>query len=55
MPIMDGLEATRRLTKMMDNNEIQRIPIIGLTAFTSGKDYEQCISAGMLHVLQKPL
>jgi CheY-like chemotaxis protein len=35
MPIMDGYEATKRLTELMEQKTIPKIPIIGLTAFTS--------------------
>lgn len=35
MPILDGVETTRLLIKMMKEQKIPYINIIGLTAFTS--------------------
>lgn len=55
MPIMDGWKTTRKLREMMQNQQIPKIPIIGLTAFTSNEDVEKCKEAGMLHILHKPL
>ncbi|CAD8170287.1 unnamed protein product [Paramecium pentaurelia] len=55
MPIMDGWKTTRKLREMMLNQQIPKIPIIGLTAFTSNEDVEKCKQAGMQHVLHKPL
>jgi len=40
MPIMDGIECTKNLRRMMSQKEIQAVPIVGLTAFTSAKDME---------------
>ncbi|CAK88828.1 unnamed protein product (macronuclear) [Paramecium tetraurelia] len=55
MPIMDGWKTTGMLIQMMQNQQIPKIPIIGLTAFTSNEDMEKCKKAGMLHILHKPL
>ena len=35
MPIMDGIEASKRIKKMMFDNVIQQVPIVGLTSFNS--------------------
>lgn len=35
---MDGWTATKKLFDMMLSNEIPKIPIVGLTAFTSSED-----------------
>jgi CheY-like chemotaxis protein len=48
MPIMDGLEATRRIREKekLDHKQ-HRIPIIALTASTAPDDRAQCTQAGM--------
>jgi CheY-like chemotaxis protein len=48
MPIMDGLEATRRIREKekLDNKQ-HRTPIIALTASTTPDDKAQCTQAGM--------
>ncbi|MGM0462214.1 MAG: response regulator, partial [Fibrobacterota bacterium] len=47
MPVMDGLEATRRI-RQMDS----AIPII---AWTANSTYDECLSAGMNGFLSKPV
>ncbi|ELR18625.1 PAS, putative [Acanthamoeba castellanii str. Neff] len=55
MPIMDGLEATRRIREKekLDHKQ-HRIPIIALTASTTPDDKAQCTQAGMDGWLGKP-
>lgn len=55
MPIMDGIEATQRLRKMMIEKEINYIPIIGLSAFSGESELRPCIEAGMQETLCKPI
>ncbi|CAK74671.1 unnamed protein product (macronuclear) [Paramecium tetraurelia] len=55
MPIMNGIEATKQLINMMNKCQIPYITIVGLTAFTSQKDIDNCQKAGMEQVLAKPL
>jgi two-component system sensor histidine kinase/response regulator len=52
MPVMDGLEATRRLRDMPQG---KYLPIIAVTAAALSEDREQCLAAGMNHHIAKPL
>ena len=53
MPIMDGIEATRRIRKQTQNN--RQTPIIAMTANAFVQDQERCYAAGMSDYLCKPL
>ena len=53
MPVMDGLEATRRIRKM--GSPYNSIPIIGITASVIEFELNQCLAAGMDAVLPKPV
>ena len=55
MPVMDGLDATRRLRAWEAANNRPRVPIIALTA--GGDDINEtcCLNAGMDAFLLKPL
>ncbi len=55
MPIMDGLEATVKIRKYEnDNNISKRTPIIAVTANTMDNDKEKCLSYGMDEFMAKP-
>lgn len=53
MPIMDGLEATKRLRDLGFGAE--RLPIVALTANAYADDIAACREAGMQHHLSKPI
>jgi hypothetical protein len=53
MPVMDGLEATRRIRA--EEKSGRRTPIIALTASALTTQLEACLTAGMDHYLTKPL
>ncbi len=53
MPVMDGLEATRRIRAHAAPNA--RVPILALTANAMEDDRQRCFSAGMSGYLSKPI
>jgi two-component system sensor histidine kinase/response regulator len=53
MPLMDGLEATRRIRADVPGGA--RIPIVGLTANALKDQVEACRAAGMDEVIAKPI
>ena len=55
MPVMDGLEATRRIRAWERDNAKPRLPIIALTASAFEEDRDRCLAAGMDDFLTKPL
>jgi signal transduction histidine kinase/DNA-binding response OmpR family regulator len=56
MPILDGLEATRRIRKYeSESNKRGHIPIIALTANAIKGDRELCLAAGMDGYVTKPI
>ncbi len=52
MPVMDGLEATRRIRKM--DADLGRIPIIALTAHAFEDEKDNIIAAGCDDLVRKP-
>jgi len=54
MPVMDGLEATRRI-RAIDSKKAREIPIIAMTANVFREDIERCMEAGMNDHIGKPI
>jgi signal transduction histidine kinase/CheY-like chemotaxis protein/HPt (histidine-containing phosphotransfer) domain-containing protein len=53
MPVMDGVEATRRIRKLPP--PLNEIPILGLTANVMAREREAYLAAGMNACLSKPI
>lgn len=53
MPVMDGVEATRRIRALA--GDVRRIPIIGLTANVMSQEQTRYLQAGMNECLMKPI
>jgi CheY-like chemotaxis protein len=53
MPVMDGVEATRRIRRM--EGPVREVPILGLTANVMASEQERYLAAGMNACLTKPV
>jgi two-component system sensor histidine kinase/response regulator len=58
MPVMDGLEATRRIRAAQETGQPgfpPELPVIGMTASDLPQDRAECLAAGMDDFLTKPV
>ena len=55
MPLMNGIEATEAILKVLDDAKKEKIPIIGISANDSQEDAEKCLKAGMIKLIGKPV
>jgi signal transduction histidine kinase/CheY-like chemotaxis protein len=54
MPVMDGLEATRRI-RSQEKSTGTHIPIVAMTAHAMQRDKDECFAVGMDHYVSKPI
>lgn len=54
MPIMDGIETTKRI-KCINREDVKKIPIIALTANAYSEDVRECLDCGMVEHISKPI
>lgn len=54
MPVIDGIEATKRI-RSLEREDAKNIPIIAMTANAFQEDAQKCLQAGMNAHLSKPL
>ena len=55
MPIMDGIETTREISKMVESGELAKKFVVGNTAYVGQKEIDEFLGAGLQEILFKPL
>lgn len=55
MPVMDGLEATKRIRALQEIPNAKSVPIVAMTANAFQKHFEESFKAGMNKHLVKPI
>eukprot|EP01017_Pseudomicrothorax_dubius_P039365 TRINITY_DN6019_c0_g1_i1.p1 TRINITY_DN6019_c0_g1~~TRINITY_DN6019_c0_g1_i1.p1 ORF type:complete len:267 (+),score=17.94 TRINITY_DN6019_c0_g1_i1:58-801(+) len=55
MPVMNGIDATIQLRKMMRAKQVPSVPIVGCSAYDSSNDKTQGLKAGMSDYIAKPI
>lgn len=55
MPEMDGMQATSRIRAEEQDKDLERTPIVALTAHAVGGDKDEILAAGLDHYMTKPL
>jgi CheY-like chemotaxis protein len=54
MPVLDGNGATKEIRRLEEAGEVERIPILGVTANVRGEQTEQMLRSGMDDIISKP-
>ncbi len=54
MPVMDGYEASAEIRKMEKNQQIEKVPVVALTALSSLKERMQIFESGVDDYIAKP-
>ncbi|GMF34333.1 unnamed protein product [Phytophthora lilii] len=55
MPVMDGYTATKAIRQFERDNDLPRIPVLGLTAYAMSGDRQKCLGSGMDEFMVKPI
>ena len=55
MPVMDGIETTKRIKELIKSGQLPDIPIAALTATVDEGNRELYLKSGMIEVCEKPL
>ncbi|KAG2507289.1 hypothetical protein JM16_008194 [Phytophthora kernoviae] len=55
MPVMDGYTATKAIREFERENDLPRIPVLGLTAYAMSGDRQKCLGSGMDEFMVKPI
>lgn len=55
MPVMDGLEATRRIRALEHRNQLRAVPILALTGLASDSAHREALESGVDVFLTKPV
>ncbi|KAG1709124.1 hypothetical protein DVH05_022756 [Phytophthora capsici] len=55
MPVMDGYTATKTIRQFERDNDLPRIPVLGLTAYAMSGDRQKCLGSGMDEFMVKPI
>jgi len=54
MPVLDGNGATKRIRELEQGGEVERVPILGVTANVRGAQQDEMLASGMDDVISKP-
>lgn len=55
MPVMNGLEATKKIISLQQNAGMKKTPIVGLSADVRQSNFDESMKAGMASFLTKPV
>ncbi|TMW62673.1 hypothetical protein Poli38472_005291 [Pythium oligandrum] len=55
MPILNGYAATTMIRQFENEKNLDRIPVLGLTAYAMNEDRLKCLEAGMDEIMVKPI